>query len=116
MTNPFKAIGNLFKELWRLWPTIANRVRRYSLIALPIVKYIASTTPMTWDDRIVILIEKYGVKDSEWFLALPEDQRGHALLEVATQALLQKFPDAKISELQAAIQEALLLHKNEVPQ
>lgn len=104
-----------FKKLWA-WAmndkTIAvlKKVDDMVGLALPIVKQIAALTPNRTDDEIVALFERFQLNISGW-LMLPSDQRGAALLHVATSELQKRYPDTPINQIQSAIQLAVTINK-----
>lgn len=64
-------------------------VQDLMLVALPIVKQIAAMTPTRSDDEIVQVIERYGLKITEWsgFLNIPMEDRGVVLRDIAVEVL-----------------------------
>jgi hypothetical protein len=81
-------------------------------IALPIVQSIAWLTPTGADDEMVTLFARYGVPEIEKFLALPREDRGLALLKVATDLVARRAPGVPTHILNTAVQFAVVAEKN----
>lgn len=84
--------------------------------ALSIAKAIAAMTPTRGDDEIIALFERYAVPGLAIFIQLPPEQRGLALLEAAATELARYFPNAKRTELDAAVISAVGVVKGMVPE
>lgn len=107
---------NVFKYLWRLFTgdrlrSILQNVDRLVGVALPVVEEIAALTPTRTDDEILALFKRFRVEVEGW-LGLPQDQRGAALMHVATQQLQRLYPALPVNEIQSAIQLAVTISKN----
>ena len=77
-------------------------------LALPIVERIASLTPTRSDDEILRLFRDYTIPQAETWLALPREQRGRALLQVAAIQLKRLTPDAADPIIDLAVQLAVV--------
>jgi len=116
MANPLKAIGGFFAKVFRWFTSdaaqrVAEKIQEYCKAALPVVEFIASLTPTRIDDEIIALFKRFGLENVEKYLALPQDDRGTALMAAAVSELQRQFPDAPISQLRAAIELAVSLSK-----
>jgi hypothetical protein len=89
----------------------AQVIQKIAVEALPVVEVIALMTPTRIDDEIILLFRRFAVKNAEWFLMLPQEERGLALLYVATKQLQRQFPGVPVNILQAAIQLALAQYR-----
>ena len=76
--------------------------------ALPYVELVASLTPTLADDQIVALFAKYGLPFATNYLALPQEQRGAALLRSASTLLAREVPGTPTRILDSAVQLALV--------
>lgn len=90
---------------------VARNVHDYAQKALPIVGAIAALTPTRSDDELVALFNRYAQPNVEKFLALPPQNRGLALLHIATAELSKQAPMASNTALQTAVQLAVLALK-----
>ncbi len=82
--------------------------------AMPIVRTVAAFTPTLADDNIIALLDHYNLLPmAKAYLALPVADRGPALLHAAASALGQANPDAPRSQLNAAIELAVVAVKAE---
>lgn len=84
----------------------ASLVQRIATDAMPIIREIAALTPTRVDDEIVALFDRYAVPNADKWLALPVEDRGAALLHVATSEMEKRWP-TQTHVLQLAIQLAL---------
>jgi hypothetical protein len=82
-------------------------------LALPIVERIAALTPTRSDDEIVRLFCEYTIPQAETWLALPREQRGRALLQVAAVQLKRLTPDAADRIIDLAVQLAVVQFRSE---
>jgi hypothetical protein len=82
-------------------------------LALPIVERIAALTPTRSDDEIVRLFCEYTIPQAETWLALPREQRGRALLQVAAVQLKRLTPDAADRIIDLAVQLAVVQFRAE---
>jgi hypothetical protein len=82
-------------------------------LALPIVERIAALTPNRSDDEIVRLFCEYTIPQAETWLALPREQRGRALLQVAAVQLKRLTPDAADRIIDLAVQLAVVQFRSE---
>jgi hypothetical protein len=82
-------------------------------LALPIVERIAALTPIRSDDEIVRLFRDYTIPQAETWLALPREQRGRALLQVAAIQLKRLTPDAADRIIDLAVQLAVVQFRAE---
>jgi len=82
-------------------------------LALPIVERIAAFTPTRSDDEIVRLFRDYAIPQAETWLALPREQRGRALLQVAAIQLKRVTPDAADRIIDLAVQLAVVQFRAE---
>ena len=82
-------------------------------LALPIVERIAALTPTRSDDEIVRLFREYTIPQAETWLALPREQRGRALLQVAAVQLKRLTPDAADRIIDLAVQLAVVQFRSE---
>ena len=82
-------------------------------LALPIVERIAALTPTRSDDEIVRLFREYTIPQAETWLALPREQRGRALLQVAAVQLKRLTPDAADRIIDLAVQLAVVQFRAE---
>lgn len=78
--------------------------------AMPIVEVVASLTPTMADDEILALFKRYALPSAtaRQFLALPQEDRGPALLKVASAALAREVPGTPTHILDSAVQLALV--------
>ena len=116
MANPLQAIGGFFAKVFRWFAIdaaqrVAEKVRQYCMAALPVVEFIASMTPTRIDDEIIALCKKFGLSNLDKYLALPQEERGEALMAAAISELQKRFPYAPISQLRAAIEFAVVISK-----
>jgi hypothetical protein len=82
-------------------------------IALPIVESITWLTPTRADDELVELFARYALPEIDAFLALPREDRGMALLKVATSLLAPKAPKGTPTHiLNAAVDLAVVATNN----
>jgi hypothetical protein len=75
---------------------------------LPIIERIAAVTPTRSDDEIVRLFCEYAVPQVDAWLALPSEQRGRALMQVATIQLKRLTPDPADRIIDLAVQLAFV--------
>jgi len=116
MANPLKAIGGFFAKVFRWFSSdaaqrVAEKIQEYCRAALPVVEFIASLTPTRIDDEIIALFKRFGLGNVDKYLALPQGDRGAALMAVAQAEMQKRFPDVPISQLRAAIELAVNLSK-----
>jgi len=111
MKGFFKWLGSLFAKLPGIASTVAEKIQEISAAALPVVKLIAELTPTRADNEILELFERFLIGGARDYLALPMDQRGPALLKVATTVLARQFPGVPVVQIQAAVQLALVQHR-----
>ncbi len=76
--------------------------------ALPIVRTIAALTPTRADDELVKLFEHFAIPQVEAWLALSANQRGRALLHVASTRLKRITPDSADRIIDLAVQIAVV--------
>lgn len=111
-----QVIGKFFGTVFRLFTGGATKaarvIQKVTEEALPVVEAIAALTPTRTDDELVAAFRRFGVPLAKWWLTVPQDERGGALLELATQVLLQKFPTGPIHQIQAGVQLALALNRS----
>lgn len=82
-------------------------------LALPIVERIAVLTPARSDDEIVRLFRDYTIPHAETWLALPREQRGRALMQVAAVQLKRLTPEAADRIIDLAVQLAFVRFRAE---
>ena len=116
MANPFKAIGGFFGKVFGWFSSdaaqrVAQKIAEYSKAALPVVEFIASITPTRADDEIIALFKRFALPKVEAYLALPQTDRGAALIAAAVAELQKRFPDAPMSQLRAGIELAVSISK-----
>lgn len=105
----FKAIGRFLTGAAN---KVANVVNDLAPKVLPIVEMIATLTPTRKDDEIIALFNKFALPNVQAFLLLPEADRGLALLSAGTKLAQKQWPNIPVSQIQAALQMALLAFKN----
>lgn len=76
--------------------------------AMPIVRTIAAVTPTRTDDELVKLFEQFAIPQVDAWLALPANQRGRALLHVASSRLKRITPDSADRIIDLAVQIAVV--------
>lgn len=79
--------------------------------ALPIVQAIAEMTPNRTDDEIILAFERYAVPFAGEYVNLPPQDRGFALLKLATSVLARELPGVPTNLLNTAVQLAVTGHK-----
>lgn len=84
------------------------RALELSKTALPIVGFIAALTPTRVDDEIVDLFERFAVPGVDAWLALPKEQRGRALMQVAADQLKRAAPNEAAGVIDLAVQVAVV--------
>ena len=77
-------------------------------MALPIIERIAAMTPTRSDDEIVRLFREYAIPHADRWLALPSEQRGRALMQVAAIQLKRLTPDPADRIIDLAVQLAFV--------
>lgn len=114
--NPFPAVGRFFQKVFGFFSSdkaqaIAQKIQEYAVTALPVVEFIASLTPTRADDEIIALFKRFALPKVEAYLALPQEDRGAALMAVAVSELTKRYPEAPVSQLRAAIELAVSLSR-----
>ncbi len=117
--NIFGKIGHGITAFWHaITGTKAEKVvgdiEKYVEQAMPIVMMVAAATASTTDDewvaKLTAIYQKYDVQVEAWLQLSPED-RGQALLNIATKALQKQLPDVQVSTLMSAAQLAYSIFK-----
>ena len=116
MANPFKAVGSFFVKVFRFFSSdaaqrVAEKIQEYARAALPVVEFIASLTPTRADDEIIALFKRFALGNVEAYLALPQSDRGAALIAAAVAQLQTVYPAASVANLRAGIELAVSLSK-----
>src|SRR5690349_14629061 len=104
--NALKSVVNFFRsgKATAALNSVASLVPK----ALPIVQIVALLTPTKADDEVLALFQKFGLPYVENYLALPQEQRGAALLKAASTKLAEQVPGTPTHILDAAVQLALV--------
>jgi acyl carrier protein phosphodiesterase len=76
--------------------------------ALPLVRTIAALTPTRADDELVKLFDHFAMPQVNAWLALSANQRGRALLHVASTQLKRITPDSADRIIDLAVQLAVV--------
>lgn len=76
--------------------------------ALPLVRTIAALTPTRADDELVKLFDHFAMPQVDAWLALSANQRGRALLHVASTQLKRITPDSADRIIDLAVQLAVV--------
>lgn len=108
----FSTLAHPFVSAWKFLTgangqKFADRMKEIYNQAMPLVRLIASLTPTRTDDEIIALFDMFVVPNVDWYLALPVDKRGSALLEVAVTQMQKQFPSAPIWLLKDIIGRAV---------
>lgn len=116
MANPLKVIGGFFTKVFTWFTSdaaqrVAEKIQQYCMAALPVVEFIAAMTPTRIDDEIIALCKRFGLSNLDKYLALPQDERGEALMAAAISELQKRFPNAPLSQLRAGIEYAVVISK-----
>jgi hypothetical protein len=82
-------------------------------MALPIIERIAALTPTRSDDEIVRLFRETAIPHADAWLALPIEQRGRVLMQVAAVQLKRLTPDPADRIIDLAIQLAFVQFRAE---
>lgn len=113
--NKFRALlGKVLSFLTGGATKAAEIVQRIALEALPIVDLIAGLTPTRSDDEIIALFRRFALPAADYWLSIPPEKRGAALLDAGTQYLKNtKFPSVDIHLIQAGLQLALVQNRSD---
>jgi hypothetical protein len=103
-----RSVGSAFVGFFRSGKAQAAFEQAAALVpkALPIVTLVASLTPTLADDELVALFRRFALPYVEQYLALPKEQRGVALLKVASTQLASIAPGTPTRILDTAVQLA----------